>query len=104
MTDTYPYFKPTKQEWYPESPDWFKIAMTVRDRALAYGIPYFTWLAAFQGKPGTPATAGTVPFSLSPAVRVRNEGERYTPFLLWDLRVFPGSATTTAMRTVTTGW
>ena len=62
MTDTYPYYKPSKSSWYPENPDWFKIAMTVRNTALAHGIPYFTWLEAFQGKPGDSSTAGTLPF------------------------------------------
>ena len=53
MCDTYPYYLPTKPSWFPENPDWFSIAMTTRSSALAQGIPYFTWLQSFQGKPGT---------------------------------------------------
>jgi len=52
--DTYPFFKPGKPAWYPENPDWFKIAMNIRNCALANDIPYFTWLEAFGSQPTAP--------------------------------------------------
>ena len=78
MTDTYPYFKPSRPAWYPEKTDRFKIAMTVRDRALANGIPYFCWLQTFQSVTGTPSEVGTVDFSFRLPSESETRAEVYT--------------------------
>jgi len=74
MTDTYPYFKSSTPERYPENPEWFNIAMTTRKFSLVHGIPYFTWLEAMQGVDGTPAQAAMVPYHF----RLPSESEMRT--------------------------
>ena len=49
MGQLYPYFLSSYPSCYPEDANWFRRMKVYRDRSIAYGIPYMTWLPAFEG-------------------------------------------------------